>query len=86
MDTTKLSSKGQVVLPKSVRERHGWKEGTELLVENAVDGVFLRARKPFPPACVEDVYGSLGYRGRPKSVADMDAGIARAVRKRQRSG
>ena len=84
MDTTKLSSKGQVVLPKSVRERHGWKAGTELLVENAADGVFLRARKPFAPTRVEDVYGSMQYRGRAKTVAEMDHAIARAVRKRQR--
>lgn len=84
MDTTKLSSKGQVVLPKAVRERHGWKEGTELVVENTTDGVLLRARKPFAPTRVEDVYGALRYRGRPKSIEEMDAGIARAVRKRHR--
>jgi len=34
MDTTKLSSKGQVVLPKSVRDQHGWGEGTEFVVES----------------------------------------------------
>jgi AbrB family looped-hinge helix DNA binding protein len=85
MDTTRLSSKGQIVLPKSVRERHGWKEGTELVVESAADGVVLRARKPFAPTRVEDVFGALQYRGRAKRVEDMEAGIARAVRKRHRS-
>ena len=85
MNTTRLSSKGQIVLPKAVRERHGWKEGTELSVESAAEGVLLRARKPFAPTRVEDVYGALQYRGRVKSVEEMDTAIIRAVRKRHRS-
>ena len=32
---TKLSSKGQLVIPKTVRDAHGWKEGMEFeFVEN----------------------------------------------------
>lgn len=30
METTKRSSKGQIVLPKSVCDEHGWAPGTEL--------------------------------------------------------
>ena len=45
MDTTKLSSKGQVVLPKSVRDQHGWGEGTEFVVESTAQGVLLRPRQ-----------------------------------------
>jgi len=48
METTKLSSKGQVVLPKSVREEHGWGPGTEFEIESTVDDVRLRAKAPFP--------------------------------------
>ncbi len=39
---TRISSKGQIVLPKAVRERLGWTEGTELVVEVEGDRVVLR--------------------------------------------
>ena len=41
---TKLSAKGQVVIPKDVRDRMGWSAGTELEWVDTVDG--LRLRKP----------------------------------------
>jgi len=84
METTKLSSKGQVVLPKSVREEHGWAPGTEFVVESTPDGVRLRARAPFPRTDLRQVFGSVPYSGPAKSLEDMDAGIRRAVVKRDR--
>lgn len=39
---TKLSAKGQVVIPKDVRDRLGWTEGTVFDVIQTADGVFLR--------------------------------------------
>lgn len=33
MVTTKLSSKGRIVLAKAVRDQHGWTPGTEFVVE-----------------------------------------------------
>ena len=48
MKTTRISSKGQVVLPKSLRESKKWQSGTELAVEAVDGGVFLRTLQPFP--------------------------------------
>jgi AbrB family looped-hinge helix DNA binding protein len=43
--TTKLSSKGQVVIPKSLRTAHRWKPGTEFIVEEQGDNIVLRPSK-----------------------------------------
>ena len=34
MEKTKLSNKGQVVIPKAIRARRGWKPGLEFVVED----------------------------------------------------
>ena len=39
---TRLSAKGQVVIPKSVRDSHDWHAGTEFEVVDRPDGVLLR--------------------------------------------
>jgi AbrB family looped-hinge helix DNA binding protein len=44
MATTKVSSKGQVVLPKTVRDAHGWAAGTELEVVDRPNEVALRPK------------------------------------------
>lgn len=43
---TKLSAKGQVVIPKAVRDRMHWEEGAALEVVERADGVLLRAAQP----------------------------------------
>ncbi len=86
METTKLSSKGQVVLPKTVRDEHGWNAGTEFIVESTPKGVFLRPKSPFKPTRIEDVYGCLPYKGKAKTIAEMDQSIAKEVTRRRASG
>ena len=81
--TTTVSTKGQVILPKAIREQLHWDAGTRLVVEHTVDGVLLRPLMPlFAPTRPEDVFGCLPYSGKPKSVEEMDAGIAREVKRR----
>lgn len=77
MSTTKLSSKGQVVLPKAVREACGWSVGVELTVEITPAGVTLSARKPFAPSRPEQVFGRLPHTGAALSLEDMRAAVAR---------
>ena len=57
--TTTVSTKGQVILPKAIRERRGWKAGTRLVVEETPDGLLLKQAPLFPPTRPEDVYGML---------------------------
>ena len=44
--TTKLSSKGQVVIPEEIRERLGLKEGTQFVVVGDRDVVILKSIAP----------------------------------------
>ncbi len=83
MESTKLSSKGQVVLPSAVRKAKAWRAGQALSVEITPEGVLLKPLKPFPPTRLEDVVGCLGYKGPRKSIEDMDAAIRAHARKRK---
>lgn len=80
MATTRLSSKGQLIIPKEVRDRHGWRAGTELEVEERDGVVLLRRRKPWPPSRIEDVRGCVTYDGPPVRVEDMNAAVDEMLR------
>lgn len=83
--TTTVSTKGQVVLPQSVRQARHWAAGTKLVVENTPEGVLLKPAPAFPPTRLEDAFGMLKWKGRPKSLEEMDAGVL-AEAKRQHEG
>jgi len=82
MRTTRLSSKGQVVIPKEVRDAHGWGEGTEFTVEDCEDGILLRPKPLFKPTTIEEVFGCLQYDGPPKTIEEMNAAIDEEMRRR----
>jgi AbrB family looped-hinge helix DNA binding protein len=83
MEKTKLSSKGQVVLPSSVRAARKWKPGMELAVENRPEGVLLRPLKPFAETQLAEVVGSAGYRGPRRTLKEMESAILREARRRR---
>ena len=82
MQTTRLSTKGQVVLPKSIRSARAWLPGAEFSVEETADGVLLRPAPLFPPTELDQVAGCLPYPGKAKSLAQMDQAIAKSVKRR----
>ena len=84
--TTTVSTKGQVILPKAIRQRRHWGPGTRLLVEETPDGVLLKPAPLFPPTRPEDVAGILAYKGRPKTLEEMDAAITAEVKRRHARG
>ena len=79
----RLSTKGRLVIPKQIRERHGWIAGTELLVEDRGDAVILRKVANLPTTQLADLVGCAGYKGPAFNIEEMDAGIARGARERR---
>jgi AbrB family looped-hinge helix DNA binding protein len=86
METTRLSTKGQIVLPKSVRTAHAWGPGTVFAVEETRDGILLRPARLFPKTTLDQVVGCLRYKGKAKTLKEMDDGIRRAVMERHDRG
>ena len=46
METTRLSSKGQIIIPKAIRQAYKWPVGQEFLVEQTEQGILLRPKSP----------------------------------------
>ena len=81
MDIIRLSSKGQIVIPKRIRKMRRWKPGMEFVVEETGAGILLVPRKPFPVTRLEDGLGCTGYRGPSKTAEEMEEGISAELRK-----
>lgn len=79
---TTVSTKGQVILPKTIRQRRDWNAGTRLIVEETAEGVLLKRAPAFAPTRPEDVFSLLPHRGDPKSIEDMDAAVLAEARSR----
>ena len=79
METTKLSSKGQVIIPKNIRAAHEWGAGVEFWVLDTEEGVLLRPKRAFAETMIEDVAGCLATTGPAKSLEEMEAGIGQAI-------
>lgn len=81
MERTRLSTKGQVVLPKEIRTARSWDPGTEFTVGN--EGRHsIAACCSLAPTKLEDVAGCLRWRGKAKTIREMDAAVARQFSRR----
>lgn len=82
---TTVSTKGQVILPKAIRQRREWQAGTRLIVEDTAEGVLLKRAPAFAPTRPEQVFALLPHRndhcGTPISVEDMDAAVLAEARR-----
>lgn len=80
--STVVSTKGQVILPKRLRERLAWTAGTRLVVEDVPEGVLLRRAPDFPASQPSAVFGLLPHAGAAKSLEEMDAAVLAEARRR----
>ncbi|AFY62732.1 AbrB/MazE/SpoVT family DNA-binding domain-containing protein [Synechococcus sp. PCC 6312] len=79
MDITRLSSKGQVIIPKALRTAHQWEAGQELIATTVGDGILLKPKKPFPETSLAQVAGCLAYAGQPKTLDELEDAIRQGV-------
>ena len=86
MITTTLSGKGQIVIPKALRESRRWRPGTRFIVEEITSGILLRPNRTFPLTSPEDGLGCTGYKGPVIKVQDMEQAIQKDIHKRWRKG
>lgn len=56
---TRISEKGQVVVPKATRERLGWQPGTDLDIIETSDAITLRRRAAGGRLTVDEALGRL---------------------------
>lgn len=81
-----VSSKGQVVIPKEIRDRHGLDAGTQLEVEDRGDAIVLRRAGEGKKYTVDDLLALPRYcRGPPKSDEDSARALDEDLRRRWRS-
>ena len=84
MNTTKLSSKGQVIIPKPLRTAHHWEVGQELIVVDLGDGILLKPKTPFPVTDIDDVASCLKFEGETKTLDDMELAIKKGIEEKYR--
>lgn len=85
----KISSKGQVVVPKEIRDRLGFAEGSEVEFLETGDGVFMKSvpsrASKFPPITFDEFKARRAiWKGKPITNEDMDKAIASEARRRWR--
>lgn len=66
---TTLSSKGQVIIPKAMRDNQHWGAGTVFIITDSPEGLHLRAQPLFTPTQHQAVAASL------RSALGKSAGI-----------
>ncbi len=84
METTRLSSKGQVIIPKAVRQAHRWEAGLDFLVIDTGDGILLKPKAPFETTVLADVAGMFKTKVPARSEAEIKAALQEAVQRKWR--
>ncbi len=79
---TRLSSKGQVVIPQEIREMNHWLPGQELIAVNTDEGVLLKPKRAFAATTVEDLTEFRPYKGKAKSVEEMNDAVREQIASR----
>jgi AbrB family looped-hinge helix DNA binding protein len=82
--TTKLSSKGQIVIPEDIREHMHLKEGDQFVVIGQGDTVILKSITPPSISEFQDLMAEASDQAKKAGMkkADVSAAIKKARRKR----
>ena len=82
MPRATLSTKGQIVIPRELRQRHRLVPGASFEIESDGENIVLRQLPEVRATTLGELVGCTGYRGPRRSLADMERAIARGARER----
>ena len=71
MTTIKLSSKGQIVIPKEIRDELHWETGTQLALVANGNGISVRAITAKTGRNLGDLIGMLKHEGAPVAIEEL---------------
>lgn len=77
-----LSTKGQIVIPRELREKHRLAPGAAFEVESDGDCIVLRPLPEVRTVALDQLAGCVEYGGPRRSLADMERAIARGAKDR----
>jgi len=80
---TKLSTKGQVVLPKAIRAARRWRAGTQFTIEEYGEGILLKPKSQAVVQNWDELIGCVAYNGPRKSIREMNQAMAAEARERR---
>lgn len=79
MSTTHISTKGQVIIPKAIREAYQLSAGQELEVEIVQQGILLRIKNHTPKTTLNNLLGCTGYQGKTKTLEEIEVDIQQGI-------
>jgi AbrB family looped-hinge helix DNA binding protein len=82
--TTKMSSKGQVVIPEEIRDRLGLKAGSQFVVLGDKDTVILRTISPLSLEEFDELIAEARRQAKQVGMKRSDIGAAVAAVRRRR--
>jgi AbrB family looped-hinge helix DNA binding protein len=69
--TITLSSKGQIVIPKEIRDELHWDAGTQITLVSSAAGVTLKTAHKKSGRRFADLIGMLKHQGRPLAIDEL---------------
>ncbi len=83
LSTTKMSSKGQVVIPEKIRKKLGLREGTRFVVVGDTDVVILKAISPPSMEEFDQLISEARRKARQAGIrrSDITAAVAKVRRR-----
>ena len=83
---TRLSTKGQIILPKAIRDSRAWGPGSEFTVEETGEGILLGPAERFPSTNLAEVAGGLRSKRKGKTPTQVRNATDREVMGRHDRG
>jgi AbrB family looped-hinge helix DNA binding protein len=79
---TILSAKGQIVIPKAIRDANRWEPGMRMMIDATAFEMTIRPARPAPKLAPEQVGGCLKYTGAAKTIEQMNDAIGLGIQER----